>query len=597
MAALYAPILLLPCTQKKQPLLPPSSSHSLSRLSHTRRRRGIVRATTSDPARRSGNYHPTIWDDSYIQTLYVGFTEEDCLIRRNKLKEEVRHLIGEERGLVEQLELLDNLRQLGLSYHFELEINDALRSINSMENLNNDLENNLHVTSLLFRLLREQGLHGSQLCLQDLVNNFKCEKANYNMNSEHDFKGMLSLYEASYLAVDGEDALDEAGEFAAKFLDKATKGSSVNNIPDQLIKQIDHALELPLHWRMPRLHTRWYIDAYVTQDNSMDPILLELAKLDFNIVQSIYKNELKEMSRWWRNLGIVCDKLDFARDRLVEHYLWAVGFCFEPKYWKFRKGTTQMNCFITTIDDIYDVYGTLNELELFTEMINRWEFDALQSLPDYMKTCLTLLFNTVNEIANTTSTKQGINVFPYLKRAWADLCNAYLTEARWYHTGYTPTLNEYLENAWISISGIFPLSFSYCLSGELTEESLNNFDCYHDIVRYSCMLLRLYDDMATSEDEMQRGDVPKSIQCYMKEKNVSESVARDYIKYLIKKYWKLLNKELATTNSINLEPFKRVITYIPRMAQCMYQHGDGHGDPNLDTRDRVISLLINPIKV
>ncbi|KAK8964205.1 hypothetical protein KSP40_PGU021926 [Platanthera guangdongensis] len=549
MAALCAPILLLPCSQKKQPLLQPSSPPSLSRLGHTHRRRGIVKATTSDPARRSGNYHPTIWDDSYIQTLSVGFTEEDCLIRRNKLEEEVRHLIEKEKGLVEQLELLDNLRQLGLSYHFELEINDALS-------------------------------------LQDLVNNFKNKKINYNMNLEHDVKDMLSLYEASYLAVDGEDVLDEAGEFAAKFLDNATKGSSVNKIPDQLIEQIDHALELPLHWRMPRLHTWWYIDAYVTQDNYMDPILLELAKLDFNIVQSIYKNELKEMSRWWRNLGIVCDKLDFARDRLVEHYLWAVGFCFEPKYWKFRKGMTKINCFITTIDDIYDVYGTLNELELFTEMINKWEFGALQSLPDYMKTCLTLLFNTVNEIANTTSTKQGVDVFPYLKRAWADLCNAYLIEARWYHTGYTPTLNEYLENAWVSISGIFPLSFSYCLSGELTEESLNSFDSYHDIVRYSCMLLRLYDDMATSEDEMQRGDVPKSIQCYMKEKNVSESVARDYIKYLIKKYWKLVNQEMTINNSINLEPFKRVITYIPRMAQCMYQHGDGHGDPNLDTRDR-----------
>ncbi|KAK8923873.1 hypothetical protein KSP39_PZI019654 [Platanthera zijinensis] len=298
-------------------------------------------ATTSDPARRSGNYHPTIWDDSYVPTLSVGFTEEDCLIRRDKLKEEVRHLIGEERALVEQLELLDNLRQLGLSYHFELEIKapfvgtyfhrssgydrmnrtlinvrfmrlrsgscgrnrltgenkppqtkakDAKRSINSVKNINNELGNNLHGTALLFRLLlREHGLYASQLCL-DLVNNFKSEKINYNMNLEHDVKGMLSLYEASYLAVDGEDALDETGEFAANFLYKATEGSSVNNIPDQLIKQIDHALELPLHWRMPRLHTRWYyIDAYVTQDNSMDPILIELAKLDFNIVQSIYK--------------------------------------------------------------------------------------------------------------------------------------------------------------------------------------------------------------------------------------------------------------------------------------------------------------------
>ena len=32
------------------------------------------------------------------------------------------------------------------------------------------------------------------------------------------------------------------------------------------------------------------------------------------------------------------------------------------------------------------------------------------------------------------------------------------------------------------------------------------------------------------------------------------------------------------------------------MAQCMYQHGDGHvHDP--ETKDRVLSLLINPISI
>ncbi|KAK8969355.1 hypothetical protein KSP40_PGU008471 [Platanthera guangdongensis] len=102
--------------------------------------------------------------------------------------------------------------------------------------------------------------------------------------------------------------------------------------------------------------------------------------------------------------------------------------------------------------------------------------------------------------------------------------------------------------------------------------------------------------MATSKDEMQRGDVPKSVQCYMKEKNVSEYVARDYIKCLIKKYWTLLNHELAT-NSINLDPLKRVVIGTPRIAQCMYQHGDGHGVSNLDTRDIIMSLLIDPINV
>ena len=36
---------------------------------------------------------------------------------------------------------------------------------------------------------------------------------------------------------------------------------------------------------------------------------------------------------------------------------------------------------------------------------------------------------------------------------WQDFCKAFITEARWYHGGKTPGLNEYLENGWVSIGG------------------------------------------------------------------------------------------------------------------------------------------------
>ncbi|KAG0449168.1 hypothetical protein HPP92_027491 [Vanilla planifolia] len=76
--------------------------------------------------RRSANYQSTIWLDSYIQSLQIGFTEEKYTSRRMELMEDVRSLIRQPRGIIQQLELFDTLRQIGVAYYFEMEIKDLL---------------------------------------------------------------------------------------------------------------------------------------------------------------------------------------------------------------------------------------------------------------------------------------------------------------------------------------------------------------------------------------------------------------------------------------------------------------------------------------
>ena len=63
--------------------------------------------------------------------------------------------------------------------------------------------------------------------------------------------------------------------------------------------------------------------------------------------------------------------MSFARDRLVENFVWTVGTNFKPDFQYLRKVMTKVNSLITIIDDVYDVYGTLEELELFTEAVDR----------------------------------------------------------------------------------------------------------------------------------------------------------------------------------------------------------------------------------
>lgn len=109
-----------------------------------------------------------------------------------------------------------------------------------------------------------------------------------------DTKGVLSLYEASYLSIEDESILDMAQEFSIHHLKNYLNQKTT--LDENVVKQVTHALEMPLHWRIERLETRWFIDAY-EESRSFNPILLELAKLDFNMVQAMYLDELKHLSR------------------------------------------------------------------------------------------------------------------------------------------------------------------------------------------------------------------------------------------------------------------------------------------------------------
>uniref|UniRef100_A0A6N2KRP2 Terpene synthase metal-binding domain-containing protein n=1 Tax=Salix viminalis TaxID=40686 RepID=A0A6N2KRP2_SALVM len=337
---------------------------------------------------------------------------------------------------------------------------------------------------------------------------------------------MLYLYEASHLLVEGESILDDARDFTTKNLEKYVKKSSSS---EYLSKLVSHALELPLAWRMLRLEANWFINIYETKTD-MEPILLELAKLDFNMVQAIHQEDLKHSARWWKSTRLG-EKLDFARDRLMENFFWTVGVIFEPQFSNCRRMLAKVNSLLTTIDDVYDVYGTLDELELFTDAIVRWDLNFMDQLPHYMKLCFLSSYNSVNEMAYDILKDQGVDILPYLKKA-----------AKWYYSGYTPSLQEYLDNAWVSISApVFLVHAYFYVSSPTTEEALHFMEEYPDIIRWSSMILRLADDLGTSSDELKRGDVSKSIQCYMYETEVFEEKARDHIKNLIGNTWKKIN--------------------------------------------------------
>ncbi|CAA7049793.1 unnamed protein product [Microthlaspi erraticum] len=509
--------------------------------------------------RRSGNYQPSPWDHHYLLSVENKYATEEIFITRDLLKNKVRKMLDVEKtSCLEQLELIDDLQKLGVSYHFKPEINKILTDFHHKNGRNEcNKEEDLHATALEFRLLRQHGFDVSEDIFDVII-----EKIESDTFESDDIKSIISLYEASYLSTTLDTKLHKvirpfATEQVEKFVDSFDDDDTYN-IEER--ERAIHALEMPYHWRMRRLETRWYIDAY-EKKHDMNLVLLEFSKIDFNIVQISHQEDLKYVSRIM----------------------------------------TIVNALVTTIDDIYDIYGTLEELERFTGMVDNWDINRLDELPEYMRLCFLILYNEINSIGCDILKYKNINVIPFLQKSWADLCKAYLVEAKWYKRGYKPSVEEYMQNAWISISAPTILIHFYCVfSNQISVQILETLSQHQqDVVRCSATVLRLANDLGTSPDELARGDVLKSVQCYMHETAASEEKARAHVHRMISDTWSEMNYETKTARSSVLglhRGFVEAAMNLARMSQCMYQYGDGHGCPDkAKTVDRVLSLLVNPI--
>ncbi|KAM3219800.1 terpineol synthase, chloroplastic [Capsicum annuum] len=545
-----------------------------------------ISCISNSPIRRSGNYQPSIWEYTHMQSLKNQYSDEQFMRRRDELKKEVKIMLSNRNmKQLEQLEIIDNLQRLGLCYHFEDEIYSILNNLSGKTSK----RDHLYAKALEFRLLRQHGFNISQEIFGGFFGNIGLSEIQYSK----DTKGMLYLYEASFLAIEGEKELVLTRNWTEKHLREYLENNS--NMDQNLAELVHHALELPLHWRMLRLETKWFINFYKKRQD-MIPFLFELASLDFNIVQAAHVEDLKYVARWWKETCLA-ENLPFARDRLVENFFWTIGVNFHPEYGYFRRIATKVNALVTTIDDVYDVFGTLDELQIFTDAIQSWNIDKLDKLPDNMKMCYFALDNFINQVAADAFEEQGIFILPYLRNAWSDLCKSYLREAKWYCSRYIPTMEEYIDNAWISISAPVILVHAYFLvANPVNKEALHYLeDNYHDIIRRSALILRLANDLGTSSEELKRGDVSKSIQCYMNKTNASEEEARQHIRVLISQTWTKLNE----AHDVAAHPFPKIFVTsamnLARMAQCMYQHGDGHGGNNSTTKNRIMALLFKSI--
>lgn len=324
-------------------------------------------------------------------------------------------------------------------------------------------------------------------------------------------------------------------------------------------------------------------------------MLLKFAKLDFNLVQMLYQQELSLVNRWWVNIDFE-SKFPQFRSRVVEGYLWAVASAFEPCYAMARIMYTKMLCVLSVSDDIYDAYGTMDELNAYTKAIARLNVDNIDGLPDHCKMCYSTALNVFNEFDEQIVKQGSYYDVSYLKEAFKANMLAFHKEATWCDKDYVPSLEEYLMNSTTSSCiRMLGLCIIVGMGHDDTIEASKWATKKPKAVFAAETMGRIINDIVGYEEEHSRPHVATSIDCYMKEHGVSKEEAEVKLYEMIEDTWKDINEECLRPTTVAT---KYITTFLQlmRINHVTYKDKDRYTHPE-GLKHEVTFILVDPIPI
>ncbi|KAJ4872431.1 Terpenoid synthase 17 [Raphanus sativus] len=551
-----------------------------------------VRATQSgddlERTRPLAHFSPTLWGDHFL-SVPLDVVEFNNLSREIEvtMKPKVRDMLTSfKNGDNERIRLIHLLMNLGIAYHFETGIdeilNDAFGKVDDIIAKKDDLE----TISTMFEVFRLRGYYMS--C--DAFSRFKGEDGKFKESLAEDSRGMLQLYQAAHLGTPSEDIIDEALIFSRHHLESLTSNHAASVSP-HLSTHIKNALCRARYHNLEILATREYISFY-DQEEDHNETLLKFAKLNFNYCQLHYIQELKDLTKWWKDLDLA-SKLPYIRDRIVEVFFGALTMYFEPRYSLGRIIVSKLTAVATVFNDTCDAYGTLAEVTSLVDAFQRWDLGDTEKLPSYIRIVFRSVFETLEEIDQEMRPRGRSRIVQLSVDEMKKLARAYLALSKWSRESHVPTFEEYMEIGMQTSMDQYA-AYSFIAMEDCDETQI--FEWYNSKPKMMEALngvFRIMNDISTYEQEIKRGEVATGLNCYMKQHEVTKEEAVGELNKIATDYYKIIMEEFLTTTAVPRPVLVRCLN-VSRPIDLVYKESDKFTNPG-GLKDAIKSLFIHPI--
>ncbi|CAA0279710.1 unnamed protein product [Arabidopsis thaliana] len=533
---------------------------------------------------------PSEWGNQFL-SAHVDLSEMDALEREiEALKPKVRDMFMSFKGMKsnkKNLFLIYLLVSLGLAHHFEDEIEESVKDCSQEMVEMMDGENDLYTVSIIFWVFRTYGHNISS----DIFNRFKGHNGKFKECLATDAKGILSLYEAAHMGTTTDYILDEALSFTLSYLESlAANGTCKPN----LVRRIRNALGLSQNKNVEILVAKEYIRFY-EQEEDCDKTILEFSMLSLKFLQLHYLQELKLLTKWYKEQDFESKLPPYYRDRIVELHLATLAY-INPKYSRVRIILTKIYTIQIILDDTCDRYASLREVESLAATIERWDHNdhAMEGLPDYLKSVAKFIFHTFQEFEREVSSESGGS---YSLKATIEDCKRMMRSnlqlAKWAVTGHLPSFDEYLDVAGVEIAVYFTVAGILLGMENINKKEAYEWLIFRDkLVRAMSTKARLVNDLFGYKDDMRRGYVTNSINCYKKQYGVTEEEAFRKLHQMVADGDKMMNEEFLKPIKVPHQVLKAVLDTLRAINIC-YDNEDGFTRLNGNLKNYITSMYVD----
>ncbi|XP_009106668.1 ent-kaur-16-ene synthase, chloroplastic isoform X1 [Brassica rapa] len=504
-----------------------------------------------------------------------------------------------------RLSVIDTLESLGIDRDFKNEIRRALdETYRCWLRGDEEIRLDLATCALAFRLLLAHGYDVSYDPLKPFA-----EESGFSNTLEGYLKNIVSVLELFKAAQSypHESALKEQCLWTKQYLEMELSNWPITSARDQYLKrEVEDALAFPHYASLKRLdHRRKLLRGFCLENtrvmktsycfpNVCSSDILKLAVEDFNFCQSIHGEEMKRLDRWIVENRL--QELKFARQKLAYCYFSGAATLFSPELSDARISWAKGGVLTTVIDDFFDVGASKEEMENFIHLVEQWD---LNCVPEYCSEKVEIIFSvlrdTILETGEKAFTYQGRSVTHHIVKIWLDLLKSMLREAEWSSEKPTPSLEDYMENAYVSFAlGPIVLPATYLIGPPMSEETVGSPE-YNQLYKLMSTMGRLLNDIQGFKRESAQGKL-NSVSLHMvhDQDNGGEEEIIECIKGLAERKREELQKlVLEEKGSVVPRECKEAFLKMSKVLNLFYRKDDGF--TSQDLMSVVKSVMYEPV--